>query len=230
MSGNRLLDALRRECPDLDSCAERVELPPGVELAGPTRATSYVFFPVTGVLSTIVRVESGVGAEAFMVGREGLLGVEGLFGMPLGVGHFVQQAAGESIRIPLQELGERLDGNRRAARLVQAFAAYALLYSQQTAACNALHSVEQRTCRWILGMADRLDSATIVATQELLADMLGVRRQTVGEVAVDLQRSGAIAYRRSDITVVGRPLLESRACECYRATRARYRSIVEPLL
>jgi CRP-like cAMP-binding protein len=229
-TGNHLLDALRRECPDLHAYDERVEIPSGIELAGPTRASPYVYFPVTGVVSIIVRVQSGVGAEVYKVGREGLLGVESLLGMPTGMGHFVQQAGGQSVRIPLPDFLDRVDGSRRATRLVQAFSAYALRYAQQSAACNALHSVEQRACRWLLGMADRVDHPTIVATQELLADMLGVRRQTVGEVAVELQRSGAIAYRRSDITIVDRAQLESRACECFAATRAVYRGIVEPLL
>jgi CRP-like cAMP-binding protein len=229
-SGNRILEALRRDCPGLRGVGETLDLPAGSELIAPGRTLSNVYFPVRGVLSVFVPAESGDGTEVLGIGAEGLAGLDAWLGVPVHYGRVMQRTPGTVIRMSVREFCDGLNGSRRARRLLQAFTAYMLRAVQQGAVCNALHSVEQRTCRWLLSTSDRTGSPTLMVSQETLADMLGVRRQSVGEVAVALQQAGAISYRRSDLTVIDRSALLGRTCECYRVVSENFRAIVEPLL
>jgi CRP-like cAMP-binding protein len=205
-------------------------MPTGTPLMGVGGRWVHVYFPLTGVLSVIVGNPSGETAEALTVGNEGMVGIPVWLGVSVGLESIVQQAPGTVLRIPAGEFCRDLESTRRARRLLNHFTAYSLRCAYQNAVCNAHHSVEQRTCRWLLATADRARASTITMTQALLADMLGVRRQSVGEIAVRLQRQGLFAYRRNQITIPDRRALERRACECYRLIQQLYGQIVEPLL
>jgi CRP-like cAMP-binding protein len=125
---------------------------------------------------------------------------------------------------------DAIPGHRRTERLLKRFTAYSLRFRSQNAVCNAQHNVTQRLCRWLLSSADRVGTRELNLTHSLLARMLGVRRQTVGEIAVDLQSTGLISYRRGDIQITDWQGLESLACECYSEMKRLYEELVEPAL
>ncbi len=138
----------------------------------------------------------------------------------------LQQGSGEVARVPARKFCAAIPHHRRTERLLKRFAAYSLRFSSQNMVCNAHHDVTQRLCRWLLSSADRLNGGKINLTHSLLAHMLGVRRQTIGEVATELKGKGLIRYRRSDIQIADRPALESLSCECYGETKRLYNSVV----
>jgi CRP-like cAMP-binding protein len=205
-------------------------VPAGTALMKAGRTVSHVYFPTTGVVSVLVGTSTGESADALTVGNEGMVGLAVWLGIRRSLDTVVQQIPGEMIRFGAQEFCDRLEANRKVRKLLNHYAGYSLRYSHQNAVCNAHHSVEQRACRWLVNTADRARSTLIVVTQATLAEMLGVRRQSIGELAVALQREGLIVYRRNEITILDRRALEGRACECYRSTVQLYREVVEPLL
>jgi CRP-like cAMP-binding protein len=229
-SDNRLLNSLLKASPRLRGSGECIDLSIGTTLQSAGDTAAHVYFPLAGVLSVILGTPSGAAAEAFTVGNEGMVGIAVWLGVQVGLESIVQQAPGAILRIPAHQFCRELDANRRTRQLLNHFAAYSLRFAYQNAVCNAYHSVEQRACRWLLSTAARARSSTLVMTQALLANMLGVRRQSVGEVAVRLQRAGVLVYRRNEITIPDLRVLEDRTCECYHLTRQIYRQIVEPLL
>ena len=184
---------------------------------------SHAYFPLTGSMALSINTHKGTSCEAAAIGNEGVLGLSIYFGLASSPTTVVQQIEGRSYRLGASAF---LDAIRRSAlleRLVHRYAAYTIRAAQQTVACNTLHSLRQRACRWLLTVQDRAGAAQFELPHAVLADMLGVRRQSVTEVAAELRRSGLIEYRRGVITIANRRKLESAACcECYGQLTAFY--------
>jgi CRP-like cAMP-binding protein len=180
-----------------------------------------VYFIEEGLASVLTMMEDGTSSEVGMVGPEGLIGVSALLGGKTSAQHIVVQLPGSAYRCPAPVCKAVFDNNPRVRRVVLRFVEDLLNLSAQTAACNRLHQVEQRTARWLLMSSDRTESNVLRLTQEFLAAMLGVRRSGISEAAGELQRSGLIRYRRGEITIIDRNGLEAMACECYGLDRQR---------
>ncbi|GAB6044389.1 Crp/Fnr family transcriptional regulator [Endothiovibrio diazotrophicus] len=220
---NRLLAALpaderARLLPNL----ERVPMPLGKSLGESGVAMHHVYFPTTAIVSLLYVMENGASAEIAVVGNEGIVGVSLFMGGESTTSRAVVQSAGHAYRLKGQLLKDAFyragPMQRRLLRYTQAL----LTQMAQTAVCNRHHSVDQQLCRWLLLSLDRLPSNELTMTQELIANMLGVRREGVTDAAGDLQRAGLIHYRRGKITILDRPGLEARVCECYRVVKNEF--------
>ncbi|HEY9459321.1 MAG TPA: Crp/Fnr family transcriptional regulator [Paralcaligenes sp.] len=174
-----------------------------------------VFFPTTSIVSLLYVMEDGASAEIAVVGREGIVGVSLFMGGETTPSRAVVQSAGQAYRLKGQRLKDEFNRNGPMQHLLLRYTQSLLTQMAQTAVCNRHHSLDQQLCRWLLLSLDRLGSNELIMTQELIANMLGVRREGVTEAAGNLQRAGLIEYRRGRITVLDRPGLEARACECY---------------
>jgi CRP-like cAMP-binding protein len=181
----------------------------------------HIYFIDQGIASVLTMMEDGASSEVGMVGPEGLIGVSALLGGRVSSQHVVMQLPGTAHHITAARCKRLFDHSPGVRRVVLRFIEDLLNLSSQTAACNRLHSVEQRTARWLLMASDRTGDNILPLTQEFLAAMLGVRRSGVSEAAGELQRSGLIRYRRGEITIVDREGLEEVACECYDLDRRR---------
>ncbi|HWD58984.1 MAG TPA: Crp/Fnr family transcriptional regulator [Stellaceae bacterium] len=181
----------------------------------------YIYFIEEGLASVLTIMEDGSSSEAGMVGPEGLIGVSALLGAKTSAQHIVTQLRTEVQRIATASARAVFDNNPRVRAVLLRFIEDLLNLSSQTAGCNRLHSVEQRSARWLLMASDRIASNELALTQEFLAAMLGVRRSGVSEAASELQRSGLIRYRRGQIVIIDRAGLEKTACECYALDRQR---------
>lgn len=223
---NRLLTSILRDCPVLRGRMETVNFPVGHEICAANQPLKYLYFPTEGVLSTLVELREGGSTESLTVGNEGMIGLPVWFGLRRNLEQVMQQATGEVTRVRAREFCDAIPGHRRTERLLKRFTAYSLRFGSQNIVCNAHHNVTQRLCRWLMSSADRVGARELNLTQGLLARMLGVRRQTVGEVAVDLQNKGFISYRRSNIQITDRHALESLACECYSDMKGLYEELV----
>jgi CRP-like cAMP-binding protein len=223
---NRLLNSILRDCPVLRDRVKTVNFPVGYEICAQRQPLKHLYFPTQGVLSTLVELREGGSTESLTVGNEGMIGLLVWLGLSRSLEQVVQQAAGQVARVRAREFCDAIPGHHRTERLLKRFTAYSLRFRSQNAVCNAQHDVSQRLCRWLLSSADRVGARDLNLTQSLLARMLGVRRQTVGEVAVDLQRRGLISYRRRDIRITDRHELESLACECYAEMKQLYEELV----
>jgi CRP-like cAMP-binding protein len=217
---NRLLatlpaDAQERLLPHM----ELVELPLGKVLYESGDTLRYVYFPTNSIVSLLYVMESGASAEISVVGNEGLIGVALFMGGESTTSRAIVQSAGQAYRL----LGQRLkdEFNRHGALLHTLLRYTQALITQmaQTAVCNRHHSIDQQLCRWLLLSLDRLESNELVMTQELIANMLGVRREGVTDAAGRLQRLDVIEYHRGHIRVLNRPKLETLCCECYAVVR-----------
>lgn len=174
-----------------------------------------VYFPTTSIVSLLYVMENGASAEIAVVGKEGIVGVSLFMGGETTPSRAVVQSAGHAYRLKGQQLKDEFYRNGPMQHLLLRYTQSLLTQMAQTAVCNRHHSLDQQLCRWLLLSLDRLQSNELVMTQELIANMLGVRREGVTEAAGNLQRAGLIEYRRGHITVLDRPGLEARACECY---------------
>ena len=174
-----------------------------------------VYFPVEGIVSLLYVTEGGNSAELAVIGREGMIGVSLFMGGETTPNRAVVQSAGRAYRLPARVLKAHFaEGGALQLRLLK-FTQALITQISQTAVCNLHHSVDQQLCRWLLLSLDRLPENRLQMTQELIANMLGVRRQGVTESAGKLERDGLIRYARGLITVLDRPGLEKRSCECY---------------
>jgi len=196
------------------------------ELYGQLKPALYVYFPTTAICSLIIHMQSGQQVESSSVGNEGMLGVSLCLGLDFSPFQAVAQVPGELVRVPAGFMREAMRRSAALMSLQHRWTVYVLRYTQQTVACNALHNVEQRLCRWLLTMRDRSGSDRFALTHELLSEMLGVRRQTVSLLAGLLQDQGLINYSRGILNILNRSGLERCACECYAVARALYRRIV----
>lgn len=218
---NKLLGALgegelERLLPNL----ELVEMPIGHVLYEPGERLKYVYFPVTSIVALMYVLADGASAEIAVVGNEGILGISLFMGGQTTTSRAVVQSAGAAYRLKAKFLIEEFSLNEQVMKLLLRYTQALITQMAQTAVCNRHHSVEQQLCRWMLLSLDRLQSNELVMTQEVIASMLGVRREGVTEAAGKLQRLGIIHYHRGHITVVDRRKLEKRCCECYRVVKS----------
>ncbi|NSL55081.1 Crp/Fnr family transcriptional regulator [Uliginosibacterium sp. IMCC34675] len=175
----------------------------------------HVYFPTSSIVSLLYVMEDGASAEIAVVGNEGIVGVSLFMGGETTPSRAVVQSAGHAYRLKGQLLKDEFNQAGPMQRLLLRYTQALLTQMAQTAVCNRHHSLDQQLCRWLLLSLDRLPSNKLVMTQELIANMLGVRREGVTEAAGNLQRAGLIEYHRGHITALDRPGLEARACECY---------------
>jgi CRP-like cAMP-binding protein len=204
-------DDLGRLLPHL----EHIDLPLGAVLYEADDVLRHVYFPVDCIVSLLYRLADGSSAEIAVVGNDGLIGIALFMGGETTPNRAVVQSAGHAYRLPGQRLKDEFHRNGRLQKLFLRYTQALITQMAQTAVCNRHHSVDQQLCRWLLLSLDRLSSNQLDMTQELIANMLGVRREGVTEAAGKLQRLGVIHYQRGHITVLDRPRLEALCCECY---------------
>jgi CRP-like cAMP-binding protein len=215
-SQNHLLGALpTAEFERLAPHLERVEMPLGEMLYEPGEQLRHAYFPTTAIVSLHYVTESGASSESAGVGNEGVVGVALFMGGDTTSSSAVVQTAGLAYRLESRVLKQEFNRAGLTQRLLLRYTQALMTQMSQTAACNRHHSVEQRLCRWLLLTLDRACSPNLVMTQELVASMLGVRREGITEAAGNLQRAGIIHYRRGHIAVLKRAGLEASTCECY---------------
>lgn len=219
-SHNQLLAALPG--PEFERLAKHLELVPlalGAMVYQPGEHLQHALFPTTSVVSLHYVMESGASAETAGVGNEGMVGVSLFMGGDSTSSSAVVQVAGLAYQLDRHVLLQEFQRAGLLQRLLLRYTQALMTQITQTAACNRHHSVEQRLCRFLLLACDRSSGRDLVMTHELVAGMLGVRREGVTEAAGRLQQAGCISYRRGHISVLNRPGLESRACECYAVVR-----------
>jgi CRP-like cAMP-binding protein len=220
---NHLLDALpAEERARLFPHLELVPMPLGNAVCEPGMTMRHVYFPTTSIVSLLYVMEDGASAEIAVVGNEGIVGVSLFMGGETTTSRAVVQSAGHAYRLTGQLLKDTFFRAGPMQRLLLRYTQALLTQMSQTAVCNRHHSVDQQLCRWLLLSLDRLPSNELTMTQELIANMLGVRREGVTEAAGELQRAGLIHYSRGKITVVDRPGLEGRVCECYQVVKKEF--------
>jgi CRP-like cAMP-binding protein len=197
-----------------------VALPLGEALYESGSQLRYVYFPSTSIVSLLYVLADGSSAEIAVVGNEGLIGVSLFMGGETTPSRAVVQSAGHAYRLPGKVLKDEFNRGGAMQHLLLRYTQALLTQMAQTAVCNRHHSLDQQLCRWLLLSLDRLSSNKLVMTQELIANMLGVRREGVTEAAGKLQAAGVIEYSRGHITVIDRLALEARTCECYAVVKA----------
>jgi CRP-like cAMP-binding protein len=213
---NHLLAALTAA--DLEPLAAQLELVPmplGQMLYEPGEQLRHAYFPTTCIVSLHYVTETGASAETAGVGNEGMVGISLFMGGETTSSSAVVQTAGHAYRLERRLLKQEFDRAGLLQRLLLRYTQALMTQMSQTAACNRHHTVEQQLCRWLLLTLDRVSTRELVMTQELVASMLGVRREGVTEAAGKLQRAGFISYRRGHIAVLDRAGLQTKACECY---------------
>jgi CRP-like cAMP-binding protein len=224
---NRLLAALDAE--DLELVASKlapVILDKGALLYDPGDMVDAIYFPDDCVISLMTLMESGAAIESAAIGREGALGLMSAVSPRQSLSRAIVQVPGRARRITAAHLHRAWEQSAQIRDLVDRHNEALFAHAIHSVACNALHSVEARFCRWLLSCDDRIDAPTVALTQEFLADMLGVQRTTVTVVARALQAGGLIRYRRGVVDIVDRGGLEAIACECYRAVRRNYQRLL----
>jgi CRP-like cAMP-binding protein len=217
---NHLLAALSK--PEIDRLTARLELVQlklGESIYEPGQPLNYAYFPTTSIISLQYVMESGASAEAAGVGNEGMIGVALFLGGNTTPSAAVVQTAGHAYRLERSILKAEFNCAGLMHRLLLRYAQALMTQMFQTAVCNRHHSVEQQLCRWLLFTVDRIPTGELVMTQELVANMLGVRRESVTEAAGSLQSADCIRYRRGHIAVLDRRKLETRVCECYQVVK-----------
>lgn len=220
---NQLLSALAdEEFNRLSVNLEPVEMPLGQVLYESGEQLKYVYFPVTAIVSLLYVLENGASAEIAVVGNEGILGISLFMGGETTTSRAVVQSAGFGYRLKSKFLKEEFRLSGAMMRLLLRYTQALITQMAQTAVCNRHHSLEQQLCRWLLLSLDRLESNELIMTQELIANMLGVRREGVTEAAGKLQRLGIIQYQRGHITVLDRASLEKHCCECYQVVKNEF--------
>jgi CRP-like cAMP-binding protein len=220
---NQLLAALPKEetqrwLPHLES----VDMPLGSVVYESGATLSHVYFPTDSIVSLLYVLESGASAEIAVVGNEGVVGVSLFMGGGSTPSRAVVQSAGRGFRLRAALMKVEFDRAGPALHLLLRYTQALITQMAQTAVCNRHHSLDQQLCRWLLLSLDRLQGSELVMTQELIANMLGVRREGVTEGALKLQQAGLIRYARGRITVLDRAGLEKRSCECYAVVKKEY--------
>ena len=208
---------------------ESVELHLGQVLHESGETLSHVYFPTTAIVSLLHVTENGAAAEIAVVGDDGIVGVSLFMGGGSTTSRAVVQSAGQAFRLKAQQLMDEFNQNGSVLHLLLRYTQALITQMAQTAVCNRHHSLDQQLCRWLLLSLDRLEGSELVMTQELIANMLGVRREGVTEAATKLQRDGLIRYARGHITILDRAGLEERTCECYVVVRREYERLLPKL-
>jgi CRP-like cAMP-binding protein len=205
---------------------EAVDLPLGKSLYESGSKLTHVVFPTTAIVSLLYVTEDGASAEIAVVGQEGIVGISLFMGGDSTPSRAVVQSAGRGFQLRADLLLQEFDRAGPVLHLLLRYTQALITQMAQTAVCNRHHSLDQQLCRWLLLSLDRLRSDELVMTQELIANMLGVRREGVTEAAGALQEAGLIRYRRGHITVLDRPGLERRTCECYAVVKREYERLL----
>ena len=217
---NHLLAAL--PVADLIRLVPQLELVPlalGAVIYESDGVQGHVYFPASGIVSLLKVMNDGAAAEIAVVGNEGMVGIALFMGGETTPSRAVVQSAGRAYRLDATRLKVEFARGGALQRLLLRYTQALITQMTQTAVCNRHHQLEQQLCRWLLLSLDRLPSSELVMTQQLIANMLGVRREGVTEAAGRLQADGLISYRRGRINVLDRAKLEERACECYAVVR-----------
>ena len=224
---NHLLAALpTTEFERLATHLELVMLPLGEMLYEPGSQLQHAYFPATAIVSLHYVMESGASAESAGVGNEGVVGISLFMGGNTTPSSAVVQTAGHAYRLAGDKLLREFDRAGHLQHLLLRYTQALMTQMSQTAACNRHHTLEQQLCRWLLLTLDRLPGRELVMTQELIASMLGVRREGITEAAGNLQRAGVISYRRGHIAVLDRAGLEQRVCECYTVVKTELKRLL----
>ena len=228
---NHLLAAL----PEIDfnrifPCLELVDLALGQAVYESGRIFSNVYFPITSIVSLLYVLENGASAEISVVGNDGVVGIALFMGGESMPNRAIVQSAGKAYRLDGQTLKQEFSRSGAFQHLLMRYTLALFSQMAQTAVCNRHHSVDQQLCRWLLLSHDRLAGDELIMTQELIADMLGVRREGVTEAAGKLQHAGLIHDSRGKITIVDRPGLEARVCECYAVVRQEFKRLLPDLI
>lgn len=208
-------DELQRWLPQLEGVALRA----GQVLCEPGTTPSSVIFPTTAIVSLLYETASADSAEVAVIGNEGMVGIALFMGGQSTLSRAVVRSAGQGLRLSAQTVNDTFTRSAPVRRLMLNYTLALIAQTSQTVACNRHHSVVQQLCRWILQSLDRLQGSEIVITQELISQMLGVRRESVTAAAQMLQKAGLIRYARGHISVIDRSGLEAHACECYAIVR-----------
>ena len=211
-------DASQRWLPLL----EPVDMPLGEVLYESGKTLDYVYFPTTAIVSLLYVMENGASAEIAVVGNEGIVGVSLFMGGGSTPSRGVVQSAGKGFRLAAVSMKDEFDRAGPVMHLLLRYTQALITQMAQTAVCNRHHSLDQQLCRWLLVSLDRLQGSELRMTQDLIANMLGVRREGVTEAALRLQTAGLIQYARGHIKVLDRPGLEKRTCECYAVVKKEY--------
>ncbi|TMH46707.1 MAG: Crp/Fnr family transcriptional regulator [Betaproteobacteria bacterium] len=220
---NRLLAAMPRpEYQQIVRSLERVPMLLGQSVYESGEAQGFVYFPTTSIVSLLYVLADGATAEIAVAGHEGLVGIALFMGGETTPSRAVVQSAGEGYRLRAAVLKKEFERGGALQQLLLRYTQALITQMAQTAVCNRHHSVDQQLCRWLLLSLDRLPGNRLVMTQELIANMLGVRREGVTEAAGHLQGAGLIEYSRGRITVLDRKRLEKRVCECYSVVKNEY--------
>jgi len=230
-SKNHLLAALPNEewfrwLPEL----EMIDLKLGQVLYESSAKMRNVYFPVDSIVSLLFVLENGSSTEIAVVGNEGIVGISLFMGGETTPSRAVVQSAGKCIRLNAGKLKDEFSRSLPVMHLLLRYTQALLTQMTQTAVCNRHHSLDQQLCRWLLLSLDRLNSNHLIMTQELIANMLGVRREGVTEAAGKLQKAGLISYARGKIEVLDRPALEARTCECYAVVKDEYDRLLPDLI
>ncbi len=201
---------------------EAVAMPLGQVLYEPGSTLSHVYFPTTAIVSLLYVMENGASAEIAVVGNEGIVGISLFMGGDSTTSRAVVQSAGLGLRLSAAAMHEEFNRAGPVLHLLLRYTQALITQMAQTAVCNRHHTLDQQLCRWLLLSLDRLPGNELVMTQELIANMLGVRREGVTEGALKLQHAGLIRYARGHISVLDRAGLEKRSCECYGVVKKEY--------
>jgi CRP-like cAMP-binding protein len=227
---NHLLDALPEEdFSRIQPMLELAEMPLGLVLYESGGHLKHVYFPTTSIVSLLYVLENGASAEIAVVGNEGVLGISLFMGGETTPSRAVVQSAGFGYRMSSKHLKAEFNRSGNMMRLLLRYTQALITQMAQTAVCNRHHTVEQQLCRWLLLSIDRLSGDELNMTQELIANMLGVRREGVTEAACKLQHAGLIQYVRGHIKVLDRPGLEERVCECYQVVKTEFDRLLPEL-
>lgn len=228
---NHLLAALpENEWLRWETQLELVDLKLGQVLYESGGKMHYVYFPINAIVSLLFVLENGASAEIAVVGNEGIVGVSLFMGGETTPSRAVVQSAGQCYRLSAQVLKNEFGNSLPVLHLLLRYTQALITQMTQTAVCNRHHSLDQQLCRWLLLSMDRLTGPHLVMTQELIANMLGVRREGVTEAAGRLQKAGLISYTRGKIEVIDRPGLEARTCECYAVVKKEYDRLLPDLI
>lgn len=220
---NRLLSALpSSEYERLLPYLESVSLPLKQIIYAPNEPIEYVYFPNSGIISLVNLTEDGGTVEAATVGNEGMVGIPVLLGADRMVGQAITQIVGDAVRMKVDVFRREVTSATPLYNLLLRYTQALINFISQSVACNRLHSVEERCCRWLLLCQDRVESDEFALTQEFLSQMLGVRRASVSVVAAILQKAGLIRYSRGRMQICDRLGLEGTSCECYRIVKQEF--------
>jgi len=226
---NHILRALPRvEFDRLAPHLKLVNMPLGMVLYESGAALRHIYFPTNSIVSLLYGLQNGASAEIAVVGKEGAIGVSLFMGGETTPSRAIVQSAGQAFHLPGKRLKEEFNRHGEMLRILLRYTQSLLTQMFQTAVCNRHHSLEQQLCRWLLLSLDRLPSNELKMTQELIANMLGVRREGITEAAGKLQALDVIRYSRGKITVLDRPKLEEMSCECYAVVRKESDRLAPP--